>query len=103
MGMFDEITCKMPLPQYPGISCDRTTVFQTKSLKRYMEQYVIQADGKLEHVEENEIRTKPQFAFISFYAVDPKTDNMYAYMAEIRNGYCVDLFKYDRISDKRID
>lgn len=42
MGMFDDITCKYPLP-----AGTPTTQFQTKSLSCYLSQYEITEEGTL--------------------------------------------------------
>jgi hypothetical protein len=52
MGMFDYITCEMPLPETP--EPPPGTVFQTKDVptpQLYMENWKITADGRLLHEE----------------------------------------------------
>ena len=45
MGMFDELTCRYPLP----IENAAERVFQTKDLECFMDHYEIRADGTLWH------------------------------------------------------
>lgn len=45
MGMYDELTCKYPLPEEYANMQERE--FQTKSLERLLEHYTITRDGEL--------------------------------------------------------
>lgn len=45
MGMYDELTCKYPLPEEYADMQDRE--FQTKSLERLLDQYTITREGEL--------------------------------------------------------
>ena len=55
--MFDDLKCLYPLP----VEVDKNTIFQTKSLVCWLDQYEIREDGTLWHEEyDTEDRSNPE-------------------------------------------
>jgi hypothetical protein len=119
--MFDELICKMPLPEEPRPP--KCRVFQTKDLDNLLERYTITTNGRLIHhtvryeeVAERE-RPYPEFPFIGcmrpipagdvdmnyhgmleFYTYDCRTKESWSYKAKFTDGQCVDItcIEYER-------
>jgi hypothetical protein len=87
MGLFDEITCKAPLPR-PEM---QHRVFQSKSLdcEPFQDGYTITEDGQLvRHCRENRVH-EDESAFFGFYVVaDRKWD-------EAQSDFHGDVYFYD--------
>lgn len=87
MGMFDDLTCKMDLPDC-GEPCPHIS-FQTKSFPDpYMDKYVIGPDGKLS-------RNGSPFDFhgiVNFYTLAEGTDqSWWEWDAKFTDGVCVEI------------
>jgi len=122
MGMYDELTCEMPLPEQPRPPECR--VFQSKDTPaQLLERYTITIVGRLIHhtvryeeVPESE-RPYPHMPFIGcmravptgdvdtnyhgmleFYTYDSRTNEWWSYEAKFTDGQCVDIrcLEYER-------
>lgn len=100
MGMFDWITCEMPLPETPT---KPPGFFQTKDLREWpqCERFTITADGRLRLDDGNAewwnaVDTGQFTGSIQFYDLGPKGE-WWEYRADFVDGKCetIELVEYD--------
>jgi len=98
MGLFDEIVCEYPLPDWPE---GEEPSFQTKDLDCLLERYRITADGRLltsryrrgaEDTESRELHTECH-GYLVFYASLERNGERewFEYRAKFTDGRLVDL------------
>lgn len=87
MGMFDEISCDMALPERPAWA---NGFFQTKDLACMLEKYHITADGFLE--DENK-KIVDFTGGLEFHEYDSELRERVSYTALVRRGHVLALVR----------
>jgi len=94
MGMFDDLTCDMPIP---GKTKPKELSFQTKDFGCYLDQYQIRSDGTLWMKEREDDKEKQvmHHGWLSFYTFESeKSDgdgNWFEYKAKFTDGICQEI------------
>ena len=100
MGMFDDVTCDMELPEFPG---RLPRQFQTKDWACELRHFHISGDGRLFRIDyatdqEESWRVEEFNGILHFYTWDFEERQMWAYDAKFTDGQCVGITKVEHRS-----
>jgi hypothetical protein len=83
MGMFDDIRCEMPLPEWPE---GEVPYFQTKDMDCALDHYTITKEGRLIL----DGKDRQHHGFLNFYT-STKGGDWYEYNAKFTDGTIVEI------------